>query len=229
MKKPMMSSETQRPVKPLEPEPWKRGPSTADLDADMKAKGLTPLEFCIRFALADEWATFARAVGARVAKEPKEVWESCLKCGRVSTRRYRDKPGRPCIFCNYPAFLDGGFMADMSAAAVTAHLAAKAAAEAQAVERDRRAALYAANESRLKSGLKPLSLAEFIASEKERARKIMGGFPRPAATAKDRDERMARAGIEASPGPDAELKQGRDQAVAVVNRKGRAAQAGKGA
>jgi hypothetical protein len=124
------------------------------------------MTYAIKFALAEEWAAFQKAVAARVATEPREVWWACDKCGKAQPRTYRATPGGPCVTCNSSNYADGGRMVKMTPAAVTKYKAAEAARFAEAIERDRRAALYRANEERQRAGLTPLTRAEFDAQEK---------------------------------------------------------------
>lgn len=145
------------PVIDSRPTPPSVGPSTNDGRGGYLS---TPKEFCIRYALPDEWAAFQRTVAARVAKEPKTVWEKCRKCGFVVDRPYRhgtdlSEPGGPCIRCNWQRLTDGGFMRDMAPAEVEAHLTAQAKARAAEIERDRRAAFYSRNDERQRAGLPP--------------------------------------------------------------------------
>ncbi|MGA2534080.1 MAG: hypothetical protein ABSG19_13715 [Candidatus Aminicenantales bacterium] len=163
MRKPLMSKDTQRPVKPLEPEPMRRGPTARDLNPDLTPRGLTPFAYCVKHALPDEWATFQLQVAGRLASEPVNVWQACGKCGFVFQREYRASPSRACIKCNYPGYENGGFMKDITPAEVVAYLAAKAKADAGRRARAKRAELYAANVERQKSGLEPLKQAEFDA------------------------------------------------------------------
>ncbi|MBE3111430.1 MAG: hypothetical protein IMZ46_13155 [Acidobacteria bacterium] len=217
----LTTTDTRRKRIEFSPEVLAKGPSTRDLNQDLTPKGLTPLEYCVRFALADEWATFAQAVAARVSKEPTHIWEACLKCGRVSTRRYRDKAGRPCISCNYPAYENGGFMADMSPAEITAYQAAKTKAEAEIRERERRSELYRVNQGRQAEGRKPWTMGELEAHQRADYQRRVAEQTQLAAARAGRGERMARAGVLKSPRADAELVQGPAAApVPKVHRKG---------
>jgi hypothetical protein len=124
------------------------------------------MTFAIKYALADEWAAFQKAVAARVATEPREVWWACDKCGKAQPRTYRATPGGPCVTCNSSNYADGGRMVKMTPAAVTKYKAAEAKKMAEAVERDKRAALWAENQERGKAGLILLTRAEFDARQK---------------------------------------------------------------
>lgn len=134
----------------------------------------TPKEFCVRYALPDEWAAFQRTVAARVEKEPKVVWERCLKCGFTITRPYRNgsdlsESGGACIKCNWQRLAGGGFMKDLAPAEIEAHFAATAKAEAAQRERDSRAAFYRRNDERRRAGLVPFgTMAEWKKDEDSR-------------------------------------------------------------
>lgn len=128
-------------------------------------RGRSPREYCTQNATAEEWVRFAASVAARIAAEPAWVWQRCRRCGYTGRRPYRShgeltKPDA-CIMCNYSRAESGGWMRDMSEAEVKQHQTETAAREAMQAEREERAALYRANESRGRQGLALLSLDEF--------------------------------------------------------------------
>ena len=144
-------------------------------------RGRSPKDYCVANALADEWERFAGTVAARIATEPEAVWQRRNRCGYVSRRPYRHgteitKPDA-CLMCNYAGREGSGWMRDMTAAEVKQYLAATAAREAEARERDRKAALYERNVSRQKAGLEPFASVEAMlawdkAAEERRAERV---------------------------------------------------------
>jgi len=172
-------------VKPGRPEPVKAGPPPRPIQtADLRTAGaMTPADFVKRHAIPDEWAAFQRTVAARLAKEPRAVWEKCVKCGFVIERPYRisaelTEPGGTCIKCNWGRLADGGHMRDMSPAEVKAHLAAVKERNARELERDRRAAFYRRNDERQRAGLPPFKTIEEWAAAEARSRVRAAGGKR---------------------------------------------------
>jgi len=125
----------------------------------------TPLTFCVRYALPDEWAAFAKTVKARVDKEPKEVFWQCNKCGYVITMRYRE-PSRQCIKCNFPGYENGGWLKEMTPGEVKKHLADKKIKNDEAQALAEKAGLYQCNLARQKNGQEPFTLEQFRAHNK---------------------------------------------------------------
>lgn len=175
LKKLLTTTETTRAVAaaPEPTPPARRGPAVGDPQGPLPG-GLTPFTFCVKYALADEWAAFQKTVQARVDSEPKEVWWACDKCGKAYPRAFRATPGGYCISCNFRNYEDGGRMVKMTPAAVTKYKAAEAVRMAEAVERDVRAALWAENQERGKAGLRPWTRDEFKARQKTRAQSVIG-------------------------------------------------------
>ena len=121
-------------------------------------------------------------------------------------------------------------MADMSPAEITAYQTAKARAEAEIRERERRAELYRVNQARQAEGRNPWTMAELEAHQRADYQRRVAEQTGLAATRAGRGERMAAAGILERPRADAELVQGPAAApVPKVHRKGQAARDGKGA
>lgn len=163
--------ETRRAVADIVPKTLGRGLMTTDLDRDLKMAPVSPAQYCVKFALPEEWAILQKIVAERMAKEPTVVWEKCQKCGYISNRRYRrgselTKPGAACVKCNFAGYQDGGFMHDMTEAEVQADHEAKLKSEAEMRERANRAALYAENDRRQKIGIGPLTRAQWDARAK---------------------------------------------------------------
>lgn len=136
-------------------------------------RGLTPAEYCVQNALAEEWQEFARKVAARVAKE-LPVWQKCDKCGFMHPREFRAAAGGRCIKCNFEGYKDGGFMRDLKPGEVKAWRAETSKKDAAALERVKRAGLYARNQERAKAGLEPLTAAEYAKNEAARAAAMRG-------------------------------------------------------
>jgi hypothetical protein len=135
----------------------------------------SPLQFITQNATPEEIAELARRIRDRIAREPREIFEVCMKCGNVSTRGFRRAAGRACFNCNFHGEVGGGFYRDMIPREVKAYQAREAKKESEWLERARLAAYNHDCEDRKKHGLEPLTRAQFDAREKanretERAR-----------------------------------------------------------
>jgi len=163
----LQSRDAQRAVLDGKPSPLPHGPVSAGRD-----EGLTPLTYCIKYAVAEDWTALQKTVAARVAKEPREVWWRCNKCGLSMPRAFRAAPGGQCIKCNWPNYADGGQMVKMTPDEVRIYKTTEAVRKAEVHKRDAAAALWAMNQERGKSGLLPWTRAEYDANERaERMRR----------------------------------------------------------
>jgi hypothetical protein len=157
MGKLLTSLNTAKQLAEVKPAPLDRGPKTGE---PLK---LTPLMYCVKYAIAEEWADFEKTVRARVDNEPKQIFEKCSKCGLVFARAYRAPAGRPCVTCNWPGYADGGFMVQMKAIEVKKWQAEQRSRRAVESERQWKAGLTRHNEDRAKRGLDPDTLDVFKA------------------------------------------------------------------
>jgi hypothetical protein len=99
----------------------------------------------------------------------------------------------------------------MSEAEISAHLAAKAKADGEIREREKRAELYRVNQARQAEGRKPLTMDELLAHEKAKYERRIGDQRRADANRTERDHRVAM--LPRMPAPDVTLVQGSNKPV----------------
>jgi len=146
-------------------------PYDAPVPGPMAGTEISPLQFIASNATPEELKAFERTIRDRVAKEPREIFEICMnpKCGYVSSRGPRKKPGRACWKCNFQDEVGGGTYRDMIPAEVKAYQAREAAREAAARARTERAEFNHDCDDRRTRGLVPLTLEEFRARHRAEA------------------------------------------------------------
>ena len=132
----------------------------------MAGEEISPVDYIARNATPAEIRMFEKTIRDRVAREVREIFEVCMKCGNVSTRGSRRAAGRPCFNCNFQGEVGGGTYRDMIPAEVKAYQAREAKREAAWRERTERAEFNHDCEDRKKRGLVPLTLDEFRARQK---------------------------------------------------------------
>jgi hypothetical protein len=166
----------------------KGGPRFQEIAYDRATPGpmagaeISPFDFIARHATPEEIRKFEKIVRDRVAKEPREVWEICMKCGNVSSRGFRRAAGRPCFKCNFNGEVGGGFYRDMIPAEVKAFQERQAKKDAEERIRMERAEFEHDADDRRRRGLVPLTVDEFRARRKAEAE----------ARAKERQEFLER-------------------------------------
>jgi len=159
LRKHLTTTEVARPVFD------ERRPPTAPVRGPMTGEAsLSDAKFVENFATETEMSAFRHAIEERRAKDPTAWrWFRCDHCSASLRAKLDTEAGSSCPMCNFRNREDLGHLQPMTAVEVDYFLKKKGAEDEAAIERNRRSAFNAENETRAKYGMEPRTYTDFLA------------------------------------------------------------------